>query len=107
MPSRLATLRARGMQSEAFREGYAARDAIIRLGGLLRKVRDAAGLSQLELALRADISLREVQELESGVSSSSPGIVAIRQFVHGCGARLSLSILPKTSSRATLFTADF
>jgi DNA-binding transcriptional regulator YiaG len=66
MPQKLDELRRRGLKSAAFREGYAARHALIQLGTLLRQMREASGMTQGELAERLGMTQLAVRRIESG-----------------------------------------
>lgn len=62
----LDKLRQRRLSNEAFREGYATRDALIRLGRLLRHVRELSFMTQVELAERVGMTQQGVSRIESG-----------------------------------------
>lgn len=88
MSKKLDEMRRRGLRSEAFREGYAARDAIIRLGTLLRRVREASGMTQVELAERVGMTQPAVSRIESGFGPHGPEIDTVIRYVQGCDFEL-------------------
>jgi transcriptional regulator with XRE-family HTH domain len=92
MSKKLDELRRRGLKSEAFREGYAARDALIRLGTLLRQVRDASGMTQLELAERIGMTQPAVSRIESGFGPHGPEIDTVMRYVQGCDYELVIGV---------------
>ncbi|HVK22035.1 MAG TPA: helix-turn-helix domain-containing protein [Actinokineospora sp.] len=59
---------------------------------LVRQAREAAGLSQAELARRAGTSQPAVARYESGVSS--PSVRTLERLVHAAGRRLHMSTAP-------------
>jgi transcriptional regulator with XRE-family HTH domain len=55
------------------------------LGGNIRRLRVAVGLTQSELAERSDLSLRYEQDLESGLKCPSvPSLLRIRKTLGCC-----------------------
>jgi transcriptional regulator with XRE-family HTH domain len=52
-------------------DGPAAEQAALGFGGLLRRLRDQAGLTQDELAEAADVSQRAISDLERGVNATA------------------------------------
>jgi tetratricopeptide (TPR) repeat protein/transcriptional regulator with XRE-family HTH domain len=52
-------------------EGPVAEQAVLRFGGLLRRLRDAAGLTQEELAEAARVSQRAISDLERGINATA------------------------------------
>lgn len=86
--STLDELRARGLQDPGFREGYEARDALIRLGGMLKQARESSGLTQEELAAKVGMSQPTISRLESGFGPRGPEVETIMRFVHGCDLEL-------------------
>ncbi len=92
MSKKLDELRRLGLKSEAFREGYATRDALIRLGTLLRQVREASGMTQLELAERVGMTQPAVSQMESGFGPHGPEIDTVMRFVQGCDFDLEIAV---------------
>jgi transcriptional regulator with XRE-family HTH domain len=92
MSTKLAELRALGLEQKGFREGYDARDALIRFGAMLRRVRESAGLTQEDLAKRVGMTQPAVSRLETGLGSHGPEIDTVMRFVHGCQAELVVSV---------------
>jgi len=88
MSKKLDELRRRGLKSEAFREGYAARDALIRLGTLLRQVREASGMTQMQLAERVGMTQPAVSRIEAGFGPHGPEIDTVMRYVQGCDFEL-------------------
>jgi len=95
MSGKLKELRERGLQHAAFREGYNARDALIRMGEMLRDLREAAGLRQEDLAAKIGMSQPAISRLESGFGPRGPEMETIMRFVHGCEADLVLGVKSK------------
>ena len=92
--AKLKQLRSMGQHSEAFREGYEARDALIRFGDMLRRVRESSGLTQAELAEKTGMTQPAVSRLESGFGQRGPEMETVMRFVHGCNAHLVIGIQP-------------
>lgn len=99
MSKKLDELRGRGLKSEAFREGYAARDALIRLGTLLRRVREASGMTQVELAERVGMTQPAVSRIESGFGPHGPEIDTVMRFVQGCDFELVIGAKHRKAAR--------
>ena len=96
----LDELREEGMQAPGFREGYEARDALIRLGDMLRGVREAAGYTQEELAERTGMAQSAISRLESGFGPRGPEMDTILRFVHGCNAQLVVGVEPEPAAES-------
>lgn len=90
--SALDGLRKRGMAIEAFAEGYAAREAIIRAGRMVHKMRTDAGLTQTELAKLAGMSQPEISRLESGLGKQGPGVETLDRLAKACHLRLVMGL---------------
>jgi|SRR5271168_4743675 len=99
MSRKLDQLRERGMQYEGFREGYEARDGLIRLGNLLRQAREVSGLTQESLAEKIGMTQPAISRLESGFGPHGPEMDTVMRFVHGCEAELVVGIKPKVSQQ--------
>lgn len=98
MSRKLEQLRRQGMAHEGFREGYSARDGLIRLGDLLRQAREASGLTQDMLASKIGMTQPAISRLESGFGPHGPEMDTVMRFVHGCEAELVVSVQPKASA---------
>jgi transcriptional regulator with XRE-family HTH domain len=98
MSKKLEQLRREGMTHEGFREGYDARDGLIRLGDMLRRAREASGLTQEMLASKIGMAQPAISRLESGFGPHGPEMDTVMRFVHGCEAELVVSVKTKTSS---------
>ena len=84
----LASLWKRGAAAgEGFTEGYAARDAIVRVGAMLRRMREDAGLTQAELAQRAAMDQSDISRLERGLRKAWPERGDTRARDRGARAR--------------------
>jgi predicted transcriptional regulator len=92
MSKKLEQLRREAMKNEAFREGYAAREAMIRLGDMLRQIREAVGHTQESLAAKIGMSQPAISRLESGFGPHGPEMDTVTRFVHGCEAELVIGI---------------
>jgi transcriptional regulator with XRE-family HTH domain len=99
-------LRREGMQYEGFREGYAAREAMIRLGAMLRKVREASGETQESLAAKIGMSQPAISRLESGFGPHGPEMDTVTRFVHGCRAELVIGVKPNEELMESLRTTQ-
>lgn len=83
-----------GLKHEGFREGYEAREAMIRLGNMLRQTREAKGYTQEYLAKKIGMSQPAISRLESGFGPHGPEMDTVTRYVHGCGAELVVGIKP-------------
>ena len=94
---RLAALREAGEKVEAIREGYEARDALVRMGETLRAAREAQGLTQAALAERVGMTQPGVSRLEAGFGPNGPELETVMRYVHGCNLDLVLELRPKSA----------
>ena len=94
---KLEQLRRQGMTHEGFREGYEARDGLIRLGNLLRQAREVSGLTQEMLASKTGMPQPAISRLESGFGPHGPEMDTVVRFVHGCEAQLVVRIKRRVS----------
>lgn len=92
--SRMDELQEIGERHEGFREGYDARDSLIRFGDTLRQLRESVGLTQEQLASKVGMSQPAVSRLESGFGPRGPEMDTVLRFVHGCEASLTVNIAP-------------
>ena len=91
----LASLWKRGAASgEGFVEGYAARDAIVRVGAMLRRMREDAGLTQTELAQRAAMDQSEISRLERGLGRHGPSVETLARVTEALGHALVVGARP-------------
>jgi transcriptional regulator with XRE-family HTH domain len=97
MSRKLDQLRQLGMTHGGFREGYEARDGLIRLGNLLRQAREVSGLTQETLAIKIGMSQPAISRLESGFGPHGPEMDTVMRFVHGCEAELVVGIKHRES----------
>lgn len=95
-----------GLKHEGFREGYEAREAMIRLGNMLRQAREAAGETQESLAAKIGMSQPAISRLESGFGPHGPEMDTVTRFVHGCKAELVVGIKAK-SEKLNLKQVEF
>jgi transcriptional regulator with XRE-family HTH domain len=63
-------------------DGPVAEQAGLGFGGLLRRLRDQAGLTQDELAEAARVSQRAVSDLERGVNATARKDCAVPKLAH-------------------------
>ena len=103
MSGKLNELREQGLKYETFREGYKARDALIRMGEMLRNLREASGLRQEELAAKIGMSQPAISRLESGFGPRGPEMETIMRFVHGCEAELVVGVKSRRVAEAPEF----
>jgi transcriptional regulator with XRE-family HTH domain len=66
-------------------EELAARPAALGFGGLLRRLRDEAGLTQDELAEAAQVSQRAISDLERGINRTARKDTAVLLAGRGAG----------------------
>jgi HTH-type transcriptional regulator / antitoxin HipB len=97
--SKLDEMRARGFQNEGFREGYTARDALIRLGEMLQQLREASGLTQTQLASRVGMTQPAVSRIESGLGPNGPEIDTVMRYMHGCDFELVIGAKQRGKAR--------
>ena len=90
--SALESLRKRGMGVKAFAEGYAARDAIVHAGQMVRRMREDAKLTQVELAGRASMSQPEISRIEAGIGTQGPSVETINRLAQACGMGLVMGM---------------
>ena len=76
------------LQHEAFREGREERLAMVRLGNMLRRMRESAGYTQAQLAQRSGMTQPVISRIEQGFSTHAPTIDTLVRYVHGCNHRL-------------------
>jgi DNA-binding XRE family transcriptional regulator len=84
----LEELRERGLKDEAFREGYEQRAGMIRLGAMLKQLRESAGYTQEKLAALTGLTQPAISRLESGFGSHVPTIDTVMRYMHGCQYQL-------------------
>lgn len=92
MSKKLDELRARGQEWPGFQEGYAARDALVRMGDMLRQAREASGLTQEALAEKIGMKQSGISRLESGFGPHGPELDTVMRFVHGCNLELVMAV---------------
>ena len=90
--SALESLRKRGMGVKGFAEGYAARDAIVHAGQMVRSMREGAKLTQVELAGRAGMSQPEISRIEAGIGKQGPGVETLDRLAEACGMGLVMGM---------------
>jgi FimV-like protein len=98
MSKKLDELRQRGQAYAGFREGYEARDALIRVGEMLSKARESSGLTQEALADRIGMKQSAISRLESGFGPHGPELDTVMRFVHGCDLELVVAVKSKGDS---------
>ncbi|MFI4879659.1 MAG: helix-turn-helix domain-containing protein [Steroidobacterales bacterium] len=74
--------------SEAFREGYEQREGMIRLGAMLKQMRESGGYTQEALAARTGMTQPAISRLESGFGTHVPTIDTVMRYMHGCKYQL-------------------
>lgn len=97
--SRMDALQEIGERHEGFRDGYDARDSLIRFGDTLRQLRESVGLTQEQLAIKVGMSQPAVSRLESGFGPRGPEMDTVLRFVHGCEASLTVNIEPHLATK--------
>lgn len=63
------------------------------LGSVLRDARIAAGLTQDELAKKADVGRRTVIDVESGLMKDGPRVATYSRLLHACGKRIKPGVV--------------
>ena len=74
--------------NEAFREGYEQREGMIRLGAMLKQMRESEGYTQEALAARTGMTQPAISRLESGFGTHVPTIDTVMRYMHGCQYQL-------------------
>jgi HTH-type transcriptional regulator/antitoxin HipB len=97
--SKLDEMRARGFQNEGFRDGYSARDALVRLGEMLQQLREASGLTQAQLASRVGMTQPAVSRIESGLGPNGPEVDTVMRYMHGCDFELVIGAKHRAKPR--------
>jgi transcriptional regulator with XRE-family HTH domain len=90
--TRLTDLKARLMADPEFREEYAKADAEYTLIESLVRARNAAQLSQAELARRIGTTQSAIARLEAG--RVSPSVSTLRRYAEATGTKLRIELLP-------------
>ena len=96
--SELEDLRERGLRAPGFAEGYAARDAIMQAGQMVRAMRKDAGLTQTQLAERAGMSQAEISRLETGLGRHGPSVEVLNRLAKACDMRLVMAMTELSAS---------
>ena len=89
-PTVLESMRARGMRSKGFAEGYERRDVIIQTARAVREMRTAAGITQAELARRAGMSQPEISRLETGFGKQGPSVETLDRLAKACNLQFAM-----------------
>jgi transcriptional regulator with XRE-family HTH domain len=92
MSDRMTALIAKGRAHKGFKQGYAERQALARIGEQLRAARDEARLSQSELAEVSGLTQSAISRLENGTTDRSPELRTVIRFLRGCGQELDLEL---------------
>jgi transcriptional regulator with XRE-family HTH domain len=69
----------------SFAEGSAIYDVVSGLSSALRLMREAAGLTQTELAKRLDLTQGRISQIESGLPDHAPSLEMVARFAVACG----------------------
>lgn len=80
------------MRDEAFSNAVLQQDAVFMAADFVRKARQKAGLTQVELAKRLHVSQARVSVMESGSAKQGPSIAVLSKVARACGVTLRLSI---------------
>jgi DNA-binding XRE family transcriptional regulator len=84
----LEELQQLALGDEAFRESYEQREGMIRLGAMLKQMRESAGYTQEVLAARTGMTQPAISRLESGFGIHVPTIDTVMRYMHGCKYQL-------------------
>jgi transcriptional regulator with XRE-family HTH domain len=87
----------RWLKEPGFKEGYEALHDEFALASQLIEARSRAGLTQAELAQRMGTSQSTVARLESG--TATPSLSTLRRFAQATGARVRITLEPKSRSK--------
>jgi chaperonin GroES len=79
--------------------GYQEQGAVVEAAALVRRMREAAGISQAALAARVGTSQAHLSMLERGVGRHGPTFLMLRKIAGACGQELDISLRP-THARA-------
>jgi transcriptional regulator with XRE-family HTH domain len=74
-----------------FAQAAAVVDLVREVGDMLQRMRTRAGLTQVQLAERLDISAGRVSQLESGMLRHAPSLKTIAQFATACGETVEMA----------------
>jgi len=97
VPLDLDATRARWMKRKGFKAAYdALADEYAALGELLR-ARQAAGMTQADVAERMGIAQASVARLEASAGSRkhAPSVATLRRYADAVNCELHLSLIPK------------
>jgi transcriptional regulator with XRE-family HTH domain len=79
---------------------------VLQAARLVREARDAADLSQQELAERANTTQSAISDIERGIGSQGPTIAVLARILQACNSRLQLeATLPSSHSVGRLDAA--
>jgi transcriptional regulator with XRE-family HTH domain len=81
------------------RRQAAATAASLRAARLVRRMREAAGLSQVDLAKRLSVNQARISALENGLSRQGPTAATLESVAEACGFQLSMNFSPKAEAR--------
>lgn len=86
------------LRDPAVRQGYMEQGAVLEAASLIRRMREASGLTQADLAVRVGTSQAHLSMLERGVGRHGPTFLMLRKIAEACGQELQFS-LRSTSER--------
>lgn len=88
MPTPLSAITAELLHNKDVRSGYFARTAVIEAADLCRQMRQAAGLTQDQLARRLDVKQARIARIESGKGVHGPSVDVLSRVAAACGKKL-------------------
>ena len=80
----------------AFRD----QSVILRAGALIRQMREAAGITQREMARRVRTSQPHLSDLERGTGTQGPTVLMLQRIAEACGTTLSFEVSGRRSGRS-------
>ncbi len=90
------TLRDRRMAEPGAKEAYGAAKLALELGARVRRLREAKGLTQKQLAVAAGMTQPAVARFESG--GTVPTIQVLERLAAALDAELTVSVHPRTAA---------
>ena len=84
--------------ADALRAYPRAETAVVPRGGWLRAIREALGMTQSQLGIRAAISRQSVQDFERAEADRRITLESLDRVARGMGCRLVYALVPETGS---------
>jgi chaperonin GroES len=78
----------------AVQQGYEEQGAVLEAASLIRRMREASGLTQAALAVRLGTSQAHLSMLERGVGRHGPTFLMLHKIAQACRQELQISLRP-------------